>query len=432
MPRRRVPLEVYLNGRHVGRLEHARAGGFRFQYTADWLAWEHALPVSLSLPLQEDAFQGEIVAAVFDNLLPDPEPMRRRIAEGLGTGGSDWYSLLEGIGGDCVGALQFLPEGVAPWTPDQLQAEPVRQAGIAEILQNLGRHPLGLSADGAFRISLAGAQEKTAFLFMNARWHRPRGGTPTSHIFKPAMDRLPSGIDLRESVENEFLCLKILEGFGLAVPKVSIQRFDETPALVVERFDRQWVTDDRLVRLPQEDCCQALGVTSSGKYDAEGGPGMVRILRLLAGSDTPEHDRRQFLTAQILFWLLAATDGHAKNFSLFLYPGGRFRLAPFYDVISVQPMLDGGRLRTNQARMAMAVGRNRHYRLDEILLRHFQQTARQADMAENVLTDIAADIIQRADTAMEHACRALPESFPERIFNSLRKGLRSRLPRLEA
>lgn len=430
MPRRRVPLEVYLNGRHVGRLEHARAGGFRFQYTADWLAWEHALPVSLSLPLQEDAFQGEIVAAVFDNLLPDPEPMRRRIAEGLGTGGSDWYRLLAGIGGDCIGALQFLPEGGSPWTPDQLEADPMRDNAIAEVLQGLGQYPLGLSPDGAFRISLAGAQEKTAFLFMNGGWHRPRGGTPTSHIFKPAMGRLPSGIDFGESVENEFLCLRILEGFGLDVPKAGIQQFGDTRSLVVERFDRKWVGGRGLIRLPQEDCCQALGVPSSLKYDSDGGPGLVAILQLLRGSDEPRHDQRRFLTAQLLFWLLAATDGHAKNFSLFLYPGGRFRLAPFYDVISIQPLLDAGRLRLNEARMAMAVGRNRHYRLDELQLRHFRQTVRQAGIGEEIVDEIAESIVHRADDAMEHARRDLPEAFPESLLRSVCDGFCKRLARL--
>ena len=107
MPRRRrhVPLRVLLNNRLVGHLSKAASGAIDFRYEQDWLDWEHALPISLSLPLREDTYRGEPVIAVFDNLLPDSDVLRRRVAEKVGAAGMDAYSLLAAIGRDCVGAL---------------------------------------------------------------------------------------------------------------------------------------------------------------------------------------------------------------------------------------------------------------------------------------------------------------------------------------
>lgn len=134
-------------------------------------------------------------------------------------------------------------------------------------------------------------------------------------------------LDMRDSVENEWLCALILREVGLPVAACRPLQFEDVKALVVEHFDRAWWThpsgDSRLVRLPQEDLCQATGVPPEAKYEADGGPDMDRILDVLDGSMTREQDRRTFFMAQLLFWMLCATGGHAKNFSLFLRPGGR-------------------------------------------------------------------------------------------------------------
>ena len=96
MVRRRmqIPLNVFLNGRLVGRLRRQTSGAIDFEYDGMWLAWEHAFPVSLSLPLREDRFLGDPVVAVFDNLLPDNEQIRRRLAERVRAEGYDAYSSL--------------------------------------------------------------------------------------------------------------------------------------------------------------------------------------------------------------------------------------------------------------------------------------------------------------------------------------------------
>jgi serine/threonine-protein kinase HipA len=426
-PRTRIPLNVFLNGRLVGRLRRQASGAIDFQYDDEWLAWEQAFPVSLSLPLREDRFIGDPVIAVFDNLLPDNDEIRRRLAERVRAGGYDAYSLLAAVGRDCVGALQFLPDGVDPGPAGGIEGRPLEDKEIAGILGDLKRTPLGVDESEEFRISLAGAQEKTALLHWEDQWQVPHGSTATTHILKPEIGRLPNGIDLSESIENEHLCMRLTASMGLPAARTEIREFAGRRALVVERFDRLHTRDGRLLRLPQEDCCQALSVPPPRKYEPDGGPGMRQILDLLKASDEPEADQTMFLKAQIVFWLLGATDGHAKNFSIFLLPGGRFRLTPLYDVMSTQPNVDAGEIRHNAMKLAMAVGDNRHYSIDSIMPRHFLQTAASSGVPASLVQGILDEIENDTDRAIDAAVNGLPSGFPERIVSSVIEGVRRRL-----
>jgi serine/threonine-protein kinase HipA len=426
-PRKHLPLDVFLNGRLVGRLRLQTSGAIDFRYAPDWLRWESAFPVSLSLPLREDRYVGAPMVAVFDNLLPDDNEIRKRLAARTRAEGTDAFSLLSAVGRDCVGALQFLPEGETPSASAAIEGHALSDAEVAELLANLDQAPLGVTADGEFRISLAGAQEKTALLWWKDRWQLPRGATPTTHILKPAIGKRPDGIDLSRSVENQYLCMRLAAGAGLPTANVWIATFGGSKTLVVERFDRRWTKDGRLLRLPQEDGCQALGVPPTLKYESDGGPGIAQLLALLKASDDPAADQRLFLKAQVFFWLLGATDGHAKNFSVHLMPGGRFRLAPLYDIMSAQPLVDAGQLRHNQFRLAMAAGKNRHYVVDEVLPRHFEQTARAAGVAKAVVDDVLADLAQAMPRALDEIVRALPEDFPARLLEQLAAGVHRRL-----
>lgn len=428
--RRHIPLNIFLNSRHVGRLNRQASGAIDFQYERAWLDWTHALPISLSLPLREDRYIGAPVLAVFDNLLPDSDAIRRRVAERMHAQGTDAYSLLAAVGRDCVGALQFLPDDEVPDAAGAVAGKPVSNDDIAAILGNLAAAPLGLGEDEEFRISIAGAQEKTALLFWKKRWYKPLGTTATTHILKPQIGRLPNGLDLSNSVENEYFCLKLTAALGLPSANVEMRIFGNNRVLIVERFDRHWTKDKRLLRLPQEDCCQALSIPPTLKYENEGGPGIRAILNLFKGSDTPEDDQRQFLKAVIVFWLLGATDGHAKNFSVFLSPGGRFRMTPLYDVISAQPSLDAGQVRRNQMKLAMAVGNSRHYAIHTIMPRHFIQSAAQAGVSTAMLEQIFEDIYAQAPKAIEQVGQALPMDFPAAISTSIIDGFNARLERL--
>lgn len=425
------PLNVFLNGRLVGLLRRGATGAIDFRYGSEWLSWDHSFAVSLSLPLREDRYAGAPVINVFDNLLPDSDAIRRRVAARVGAEGTDAYSLLAALGHDCVGALQFLPEGLDPGPTGSTDGKPVDEVAIGELVNNLAAAPLGMGEDDDFRISIAGAQEKTALLRKEGLWFKPSGTTATTHILKPQIGRLPNGVDLSHSVENEYLCLKLLEALGVPTAASEIADFGGRRTLIVERFDRRWTRDKRLIRLPQEDCCQALSVPPTRKYQAEGGPGMYEILELLKGSDTPDEDIAAFLRANILFWLLVATDGHAKNFSIFLTPGGRYRLTPLYDVLSAQPSLDANQIRRKQFKLAMSVGKNRHYALDAVVPRHFVQTARiagiGAPLVHSLFADLAANALRQASAVAE----ALPAGFPQDMVDSILGGIAGRLRLIE-
>jgi len=338
--------------------------------------------------------------------------------------------MLAALGRDCVGALQFLPEGVEPGPAGTVEGTPISDAEIAETLRNLAANPLGMDRANDFRISIAGAQEKTALLKRRGRWQRPTGSTPTSHIFKPQIGKLPNGLDLSNSVENEYLCLKLTEAFGIPTASVEMATFEDKRALVVERFDRLWTEDGRLLRLPQEDMCQVMGIPWTQKYESEGGPGILDIEYALGASDEPTLDRLNFLKANLVFWLLGATDGHAKNFSVFLYPGGGFRLTPLYDVISAQPSFDAKHVRHKDFKLAMAQGNTRHYGILDIRRRHFVETAELAGLSRRSAISMIEEVIEASPKALHSAISQLPKDFPGFIAASIQKGVKGRVAQL--
>ena len=436
MPRRarHAPLQVFLNGRHVGTLTRRASGATEFSYDEGWLGWSHALPVSLSMPLSDEIYRGATVNAVFENLLPDAKPIRERVAERVGADGIDAFSMLSKIGRDCVGALQFIPADEAAPSASSLEGEELSGRAIGTMLAQLERAPLGLNERTDFRISVAGAQEKTALLLHDGHWIRPSGTTPTTHIIKPQIGHVNTGggmVDLTNSVENEHYCLRLMGAFGMLVASTEIRRFGGVTALVVERFDRRWARDGRLLRVPQEDLCQALGVPPTRKYQSEGGPGVMAIAGLLRGSDAPIDDVAAVYKAQILFWLIGATDGHAKNFSIFLKPGGGFELTPFYDVLTVQPGVDRRELRLNQFKLAMAAGARPHYRVRDIHGRHFAETGRAIGLSLEAIRAVFGDIHASFDHAFRSVERLLPRPASH-IHESVLEGARGRLSRLEA
>lgn len=434
-----APLNVLINNRLAGRLEKQNDGAIKFAYDLTWLDWEYRFPISLSLPLQAKSFRGEQVVAVFDNLLPDSDKVRSRIAERTGANGVDSYSLLERIGRDCVGAMQFLPDGVEHDARAKIEGEPISESEIERMLANLETAPLGIDDDHDFRISVAGAQEKTALLWHDGQWKRPIGTTPTTHILKPQIGEIPTAggmIDLTNSVENEHYCLKLMEGFGLKIAQTDMAMFGARKVLVIKRFDRQWHNDERLIRLPQEDCCQALGIPSSRKYQntvqgGENGPSAMDILDLLQSSDDPMQDQADFFKSQIIFWLIGATDGHGKNFSISLKPGGGFTLTPFYDVLSAQPVFDKKQISHNKYKLAMSVGNSRKYQILRIHGRHFVETAKEAGIGPTIITKIINEVMTDAKSAPDYALEKMPKDFAGEIHESIVAAINSRLHQLE-
>lgn len=436
MPRRKAhaPLDVLINGRLVGRLSKESDGATRFAYDQSWLDWEHAFAVSLSLPLRETPWTGASVTAVFENLLPDNPDIRRKVAERTGAAGTDAYSLLEEIGRDCAGAMQFLHEDDDHTLSQKIEGEQVSEDEIERILAGLARAPLGMDMEDEFRISVAGAQEKTALLLKDGKWMRPSGTTPTTHLLKPQLGEIPTAsgiIDMNASVDNEHYCLTLLEEFGLKVANTWIETFGKRRVLVVERFDRRWRGAGPLLRLPQEDCCQALGVAPARKYQSHGGPSAVDILGLLQQSDEPLDDQRDFFICLILFWLIGATDGHAKNFSIFLRPGGRYGLTPIYDVLSAQPAFDKKQIPNNRYKLAMSAGKSGKYKILEIAGRHFVQTGKEAGLGTMPMRLAIEGILSLAHTAPVRALERMPADFDSETFSSIDKAISGHLNLLE-
>lgn len=417
-----------MNGAEVGSLERSSSGALTFTYGEGWIARTTPLPLSRQFPVRARAYAGEPVVRYLDGLLPDDPRIRERVAAQVRAADVQPFDLIAALGRDCVGALQFYPDGQSPGPLLAATGTPISDAEIGELLRALHVAPLGLAREASFRISLAGAQSKTALLKVGGRWRIPTGATATTHILKPPIGPIPEGPDFSLSVENEWLCLKLMKACGLAVADATIAAFDGTRALVVERFDRTW--DGRhLVRQPQEDLCQALGLGPQQKYESDGGPGIRAIMALLDESDDRDGDRRAFFQAQVLFWLIAATDGHAKNFSLAIRPGG-FRLTPLYDVLSAEPAVNRRTLPAQKLRLSMAIGDNRHYRVRDVAGRHFRQTADQCGFAgiEALLEETAA-VLPRAIAAVEDA---LPRGFPAKLAEAVFSGAKARAPRLMA
>ncbi|MGB5440294.1 MAG: type II toxin-antitoxin system HipA family toxin, partial [Gammaproteobacteria bacterium] len=416
-------LDVYVGSSKVGSYSREPSGATSFRYDPDWLSSEKAFPISLSMPLSDRVWSGEGATSYFDGLLPDDRTVREKIAAREQADSAGIFDLLAVIGRDCVGALRFVPEGLDPGDPTKMEYRPVTDDEIAARIASLGTTPLGVNVDDDdFRISIAGVQEKTAFLRVDNQWQLPLGPTPTSHIFKPAMKQGPAGADFSDTPWNEWLCLVLCRALGLESANAEVLIFDDKPVIAIERFDRAW-QDGVLYRLPQEDICQALGVPPVRKYQSDGGPGIVDVLDFLNGAIAPYEDRLTFMKAQIVFWLLAAIDGHAKNFSIFLSPGG-YRLTPLYDVMSSAPYPE---FPVQKIKLAMAIGDNGYYRLNQIQLRHFYQTGQKAGLREQDMDNIFSDVAARMNDAIaEAAALAADAGMPELSSGPILDGVNKR------
>lgn len=230
-------------------------------------------------------------------------------------------------------------------------------------------------------------------------------------------------------MENEFLCGRLLAVLGMPVARSEIIDFEDQRTLVVERFDRRWTVEGRLLRLPQEHLCHALGYPPAVRYQSDGGPGIEMAMGLLKGADDPLDDRRRFLKAQMIYWLLGATDGHAKNCSIFLGPRPGFRLAPLYDVMSTQPLVDAGTLRRRDMKMSVAIGTNRHYAVDEIQLCHFEQTAASAGFHATVVAQLADELALELPRSLDLVANEQSDAVAVAVLESIASGAMRRLDR---
>ncbi|MCY7297195.1 type II toxin-antitoxin system HipA family toxin [Alteromonas sp. a30] len=423
-------LYCLMNGYLVGELRQ-KQGRLCFQYAPSWLNTEGSRAISLSIPLQAEEIRTNAVTSYFDNLLPDNDKIRQRIVDRLGAQSTSTFDLLAQIGGDCVGALELtktppetsLSNSTQP-SIKTLAITPLSEAEIAQQVRNSRtNNTLGMDSNDDFRISLAGAQEKTALTLWQGKWHKPHSKTPTTHIFKPPIYHHENmGLNLSSSVDNEWFCLTFLRHLGIPTASAEIHKFEDQKVLVVARFDRK-THQEQILRLPQEDMCQALGRSSGSKYEEHGGPSALDIMNVLKLSKHTITDREYFFKTQLAFWLLAAIDGHAKNFSIFLQANG-FCLTPLYDVMSAYPYFSshsqGGNIQKQKVKMAMKVhSKNTHYRWNDIQKRHWYSHGKYLVLSENTVGSIIANLTSNVEPALEKTFTEASELFDENVGSQI-------------
>jgi serine/threonine-protein kinase HipA len=367
-------LDVYLHNDLAGQLVQDDGGQMRFAYAESWLNRPGATPLSQSLPLRKERFSRNECRGFFSGILPE-QANRELIARNLGISARNDYAMLEQIGGECAGAVTFIPAGEK--LPEQQYGyRPLSPDELAAILRELPKRPL-LAGDKGIRLSLAGAQDKLAVRIEGGEVSLPLGGAPSTHILKPAVERF-GGV-----VFNEHLCMRLAAASGLPTAAVETRSVDGMDYLLVERYDRTHrpVAGGAIVldRLHQEDFCQAQGIVPEMKYQKEHGPSLKQCFSLLRDvSSAPVVDLSRFLDAVIFNYLVGNNDAHGKNFSLLYHGVGtanlEITLAPLYDIVSTvyYPELSKD--------MAMKIGGE--YLSEKVVPKDFEQLAGEAGLGK--------------------------------------------------
>lgn len=403
-------LVILVEGVTMGRVleQTDRGGTLSFQYDPGWIELEDAFPLSVSMPLTEAPYRQRFIKTFLSNLLPENPAVLEAWEKKYHVSRHNPFGLLKHVGEDVPGAIQFVqPDRLADYqNPGPMQIQWLTAAQLAERMTLLRRDAAAFRlVNDQGRMSLAGAQAKTALYFDGKRWGVPSGRMPTSHILKPPIPGF-GGI-----VENEHLCQDIAARCGLAAARSFVLELDES-VIVVERFDRLPHPDPARIlrRVHQEDMCQALQKLPSEKYQESRGPGIETIVRLLrAVSTAGTEDVWRFLDANILNYLIGGTDAHAKNYSLLFGANQQVRLAPLYDVSTQLPYQD----RIPQ-RLAMKVGR--FYEIAAIRLADWQNLARHCKLDEAQVVDrvralahmLPDQIVAARDRALEQKLHAQP------------------------
>ncbi len=390
-------LQVRLNNKFVGVLQQDDNGKYFFQY-----AEKAHQPLSLSLPLRSNRYySNKECKGFFNGLLPESDNVRKAIGKKYGVSPRNDFSLLKAIGYDCAGAVSFTDVMVGKTPLDELpeyfeiEGKIFSDAELEKFITELPKKPLALGADG-MRLSLAGAQDKTAIVLIDNKVAIPALEVPTTHILKPAI------ADLKETVENEYICMKAASLLGISVPEIEIRKVNGIKYFLIERYDRE-IKNGKLKRIHQEDFCQASNVVSAFKYQAEGGVSFADCFEVLKKTSRPAVSIVKFLNMMVFNYLIGNNDAHGKNFSILHYPDGKIELAPAYDILSTQVYKD------LSSKMAMKIGG--HYEPKNIYPRHFERFANEVGISyvqlkkiiktqTSILPNIVSEVISDFDNTI--------------------------------
>ncbi len=414
-------LVAVFNGREAGRVTRDGRGRLTFLYADAWRQANGAYPLSLSMPLTAAEHGHKPVEAFLWGLLPDNASVLDRWARLFQVSARNAFSLMSHVGEDCAGAVQFVrPERLAYVTGQgPAEVDWLDEKEVARRLRALlADHAAWRMPRDTGQFSLAGAQPKTALLYENGRWGVPSGRTPTTHILKP-----PTG-EFDGHAENEHVCMQLASALGLATVNSQVMTFEDQVAIVIERYDRQR-TDAGLVRVHQEDMCQALAILPTIKYENEGGPGARAIVDLIRTfSSRADEDVQRFVDALAFNWLIGGTDAHAKNYAMLIGAEGRARLAPLYDIASILPYdFDPQKIRS-----AMKIGGE--YRLRGIGPRQWRKLATELRLDADRLMTRIGDLAGALPDAMADVCRtAQADGIDHPLVDRLAGRLRERAQR---
>ncbi|MDH3444479.1 MAG: type II toxin-antitoxin system HipA family toxin [Deltaproteobacteria bacterium] len=380
-------LIVLLSDREVGSVRQDQRGRLKFTYKDEWREARGAYPLSLSMPLAASEHPHDVIEAFIWGLLPENEIVLERWAKKFQVSARSAFALISHVGEDCAGAVQFVRQdrldAVLKSSPGDIDW--LDESDIATRLKTLREdHSAWRRPSDTGQFSLAGAQPKTALLLQDEKWGVPSGRIPTTHILKPPT----AGFD--GHAENEHFCLTLARAFGMPAASSSVMHFGDEVAFVVERYDRR-IIDRRIVRIHQEDMCQAFGVPPTKKYENEGGPSISRIVDFLReNSGSSSEDVQTFIDAVAYNWLIGGTDAHAKNYSILVGTGGRVRLAPLYDLASILPYDEFDPLKL---KLAMKLGGK--YRLRDISARSWEKLSEELRMDKKGITGRVCEMARK-------------------------------------
>ncbi len=412
-------LNVFFGQTRVGCLSIDDRRLFSFQYSKKWLTSPDAFQISISLPMQKDTFSHDKVKSFFSNLLPE-SAVRELIAKRLGISDKNDFMLLKLIGGECAGAITILPESEIPESPHQYTYRSLSDEQLEDLIKHIPRRPL-LAGQEGIRISLAGVQEKIALFYKDSTFYIPANGAPSNFILKPSMTHFQS------SIENECFCMMLANAVGLNVPPVRIVRKEAQKVLLIKRYDRV-VDNDFLMRLHQEDFCQAMGLSHELKYQADGGPGLKACFDIVRSySANPIKDFQQLMQWVFFNYLIGNMDGHAKNLS-FIYQAKQIRIAPFYDMLCTDIYEDLSQ------KLAMKIGGEN--RPEWIMERHWKRFSEEITINNTILkkrlVNFCLNLTSKIDSTYEDFINKYQQnSLLEDIITAIKKRSRRTLKQFD-
>jgi len=403
-------LDLWLDGQFAGKLMRGETDQVEFLYDEHYLGGRGPTPLSATIPTTQIGHGPDVVMPWLSNLLPDAAEVRSRWAAKFGERRTDPFTLLAHMGEDAPGAVQVVAEDVVP--SDAGELSPMSERDIARrvraILADPG-HWVDDTDDDQSRFSLGGQQGKFALARIDDEWFEPNGRAPSTHIVKPGMV-LKSGHTDDHVQAVEFVTMRAARAVGVRAAQVGILDFAGIPAFVTTRFDRRIARTGEVVRIHQEDFCQALGIGPALKYEEDGGPTMADMVDLVSGISSPAYrtEDQHALTKLFVFNLLTAgVDAHAKNHSM-LHRGEITRLAPAYDLISAHGLWTEERV-TFTAKAAVKYGKERAYR--QVSGRNLARTADVLGTPRSAFAIVLEDMAEQLPDAFEAAIAEVPEGM---------------------